>query len=523
MKLKDYLLIILLTIINPFISGYYFGVLDHHHKLPYINKILNSNLYLNDYYFSQPQSLYSFFNYLTVFIHKLTSLSIPWIYLVFYIITLWLLLFAVYRLTFTIYKKPAISLLATSLFLLPKWAAQIGYLTHQFYFVTRDLSLAISLIALNLILTNKLFSSAILIILAFIINPLIPIPLAIFWAFQFFKIKKPLIDKLTNNLSLNKFQLNSFWITALKQRGTYSFPHLWRWTGWGNLSLLLSLLLIPYKFLKSKLFDKFTPALKQFILICLSLFFLQLIIGIISIPFLIQFQLLRAINFVFILGLIAWSAWSYYLLSSKNPYIKLFTLISLITIYFWGIHLTVWHFLLIWLLPSFVLINKPTIKGFKKVSFLKPLIIILITFHAIFKLVYLNPQVNLPYYFHYENPLVDVSSYKNWLDIQVWAKQNTPIDSLFLIPPDLHGFRSFSQRSIVADAKDGGNVFYSKDFSRTWQQRMVDLNQFNSFNLSDFKELQLKYSFNYIVLKSKNNQFTHSPIYQNDSFSIYQL
>jgi len=509
MKLKDYLLITFLTLISPFIYGYYFGILDHDHKLPYINKLINPALYPNDYYFSQPQSTYSVFNYLVVFFQKLTNLSLPWLYLLLYLATLWLLLLAIYRLTYFIYKNKTISLLAVSFFFLPKWAAQIGYQTHQFYFVTRDLSLAFSLLVLTLILAQKKYLAGFWIIIAFIVNPLIPLPVAVFWLVHF--IKLPL------------FAFNSAWITSLKQRGTYSFPHLWRWTGWGNLVLFLSLLLIPFKFLKSKTFNQHTKTLKQFIFICLSLFLLQLFIGIMPLPVLVQFQFLRAINFIFILSLIAFASFIYKIINSQSRLISLLAITAALAVYFWNLHLTIWHFILIWSLPAAILLYPKKLKLIPAKLRLNSAILVLISLHAVYQLLVAKPQLDLPFYLRYQNPLVDVSDYSDWLAVQTWAKNHTPITAVLLTPPDRSGFRSFSQRSIVADAKDGGNIFYSQDFAEVWQQRINNLQSFDSFNLKGFQILKQKYPFDYLVLDNQHQLSELEPIYQNQSFAVYQL
>ena len=186
MKLKHYLIVSLFTGLSPLIYGYYFGVIDHHHYLPYLNKILNPSLYPTDYYFSQPHFSYSPFNYLIAKFSQITQLNLAWTHLILYFLSLWLLYYAVYRLSLTIYKKTIVSLTALTLFILPKWAAQIGYLTHHFYFVSRDLSLGLSLIALNFILTKNWLKSALLLAIASIINPSISLPVGLFWLLRLF-------------------------------------------------------------------------------------------------------------------------------------------------------------------------------------------------------------------------------------------------------------------------------------------------------------------------------------------------
>ncbi len=518
MKLKDYLLVSVLTAISPLIYGYYFNVLDHHHYLPYINKLLNPALYLNDYYFSQPHNLYSPFNYFIVFIKKLFNLNLPWTYFIIYFVSLWLLYFAIYYLTQTIYKKSAISALAVFLFLLPKWAAQIGYLTHHFYFVSRDLSLGLSLIALSLILKKKSLPSAILIALAALVNPSIPIPVAILWILFWLK-------NLTNKLPAF-LPINQPWLNTLKQRGTYSFPHLWKWTGWGNLALFLSLLASGYLALRQNIFGKYLRLINKFIFICFSLFIFHFIISVlIPIPQLIQLQLLRSLNYIFIISLIVFAATIFQLFASHNRIYKLTASIALLGVYFWADHLTIWHFLAIWTLPLVLLIKplKHKLKPQLASQTVFKLIFLISLFHLLFQLVMVKPSINLPFYFHYPSPLVNLDHFSSWLDIQIWAKNNTTEDKIFLTHPQQSGFRNFSQRSIVGDLKDGGLIFYSSDYARNWQGKMNDLQNFSQFNTNDFNNLKQKHSFDYIVV-AKNHQLVNIQlIYQNNNFSVYKI
>ena len=511
MKLKDYLLISLFTFISPLIYGYYFGILDHHHSLPYINKLLNPNLYLNDYYFSQPQPQYSIFNYLIVGLKKITQLSLPWTHFLLYLITLWLLLYSIYKLALVIYKNKNISLLSVSFFFLPKWAAQIGYLTHQFYFVTRDLSLAVSILALISILNRRILSPIFLLIFAFIVNPLIPIPVGIFFLIQLIKLKN------------HHYFLSFVWIDILKKRGTYSFPHLWLWTGWGNFILFLSLLAASFYYFKNKLFNNLTKPLFKFIAVCIFLFLFQTIIGLIPVPFLIQFQFLRAINFIFILSLISFSALIIKLLSSQRLLIKLLAVLAALAVYFWSFHLTIWHFLIIWSLFLVLIIYQKKLLLTSKRLFLTPLIIGLLLIQVFLKVIVNPPKINLPFYIHYSNPLVDLSDYQGWFDLQIWARDNTLVTATFLTPPQKSGFRTFSLRSIIVDTKDGGNIFYSSSYAGEWDQRIKDLADFNNFSEANFFRLKNKYAFDYLVVPEIFPVLDFNQVYRQKGFVVYQL
>jgi len=516
MKLKDYLLVTFFTLISFGLHGYYFNVFDHHHYLPYLNKILNPSLYPYDYYFTQPHYLYTPFNYALVYINKFFNLNLAWTHFIVYFISLWLLYLAIYFLTLTIYRRQSIASFAIALFILPKWATKIGYLTHHFYFVSRDLSLALSLLALSYLLLKKPKTSFIYLFLATLVNPLIPIPVAILFITQF-------INTLNlKNKSFALIPINPQWLAILRNRA-YSFPQLWAWTAWGNLTLFFSLLGISWLTLKAKLFGKHYELIKQFILICLSLFIFHFLISLaLPLPFLIQLQLLRSLNYIFYFCLISFAAANYYLLFSSSTLIKITSLISLTGVYLWSMHLTGWHFLAIWLLPLVILIKQPKI-NFKTKFNLIPFIILSLILHLSYNLIIIKPQINLPQYFHYPNPLIALPSSTDWLDIQTWAKNNTSVDTIFLTHPKLPGFRNFSERSIVCSDKDGGLVFYSETYAIRWQQCMTDLKNYSNFNTQEFQNLSQKYKFNYIVVNNSHQSLNFDLAYQNLKYLVYKI
>jgi glycine/D-amino acid oxidase-like deaminating enzyme len=65
----------------------------------------------------------------------------------------------------------------------------------------------------------------------------------------------------------------------------------------------------------------------------------------------------------------------------------------------------------------------------------------------------------------------------NWplKQAQLWARENTPKDALFLTYPDAFGFRVFSQRASVGEWLDGAGVLWSTEYAdywRDWVQRV---------------------------------------------------
>jgi len=57
-------------------------------------------------------------------------------------------------------------------------------------------------------------------------------------------------------------------------------------------------------------------------------------------------------------------------------------------------------------------------------------------------------------------------------DLARWARTETPDDALFLIPPDLVGFRALARRPVFGTVKDGGELQFDRDLALEWRRRM---------------------------------------------------
>jgi len=319
--------------------------------------------------------------------------------------------------------------------------------------------------------------------------------------------------------------MNQAWLQILRDRGTYSFPHLWRWTSWGNAGLFLSLLGTAWLVLKDKLFGQYNDSLKMFLKICAGLFIFNfLITAIVPVISLIQLQLVRTVNFVFIISLIAFAAAAYEVISYGHWIIKLVGLLAVTAVFFWGDHLTGWHFLAICSVPA-LLVFSPALTRFKtrRFSYLNLFLVFVLSVGLVIKLLIIKPQVFWPYYLHYPNVSISVADFPGWLAAQIWAKQNTPPEAIFLTPPDLHGWRSFSQRSIVGDLKDGAVIFYTWDYTKLWQEKIWSLKNYAQFREQDFLKIQQQYTFQYIIVTGSHPALNFPLVYQNRDFLIYKI
>ena len=114
----------------------------------------------------------------------------------------------------------------------------------------------------------------------------------------------------------------------------------------------------------------------------------------------------------------------------------------------------------------------------------------------------------------------------NWIKMQVWVKENTPKDALFITPPYHQSFRIFSERGMVGDWKDGTQQYFHTAYSYDWWERMQDLGgggrQFDNFNKDQILSVANKYGASYLVFpKSKKLDLTK--VYENQEFTVYKL
>ena len=113
----------------------------------------------------------------------------------------------------------------------------------------------------------------------------------------------------------------------------------------------------------------------------------------------------------------------------------------------------------------------------------------------------------------------------NWVKTQLWAKENTPLDAIFITPPYLQGFRVFSERGTVAEWKDGTQQYFDTEYSYEWWERTNDIGTmdkkfYNNLTLEQFLRFCKKYGASYIVFPAgKTLELPH--VYENKDYRIY--
>lgn len=124
----------------------------------------------------------------------------------------------------------------------------------------------------------------------------------------------------------------------------------------------------------------------------------------------------------------------------------------------------------------------------------------------------------------------------DWRAAQLWARENTALDSVFITPAYLEGFRIHSRRSVVMELKDGAPALYSVPFAFKWWQRVEDFGYkgggeggalgaemkrlYGNYSENDIKKLSDKYKASYFVAES-GSRYKFRELYRNGHFSVY--
>ena len=135
----------------------------------------------------------------------------------------------------------------------------------------------------------------------------------------------------------------------------------------------------------------------------------------------------------------------------------------------------------------------------------------------------------------------------DWYDVQLWARNNTPKDALFITPPHIYGFyetswRVFSERSTVALFSDLIDIIYSPEYLETWRPRFealapgaltqfrgdffenqaITARSFYNQSTADLQRIAHKYGAEYLVMERPNVR-DFPVVYENGRFILYAV
>lgn len=118
-----------------------------------------------------------------------------------------------------------------------------------------------------------------------------------------------------------------------------------------------------------------------------------------------------------------------------------------------------------------------------------------------------------------------------WVQAFEWIQSNTPRDAIFALDPlhmhiageDENGFRAIAQRSMLADAvKDSGAVSMFPPLAETWLAQVEAQNGWKTFQARDFHRLRAEYGVNWVVLQRPGAPDLDCP-YQNAAVLVCRV
>jgi len=120
-------------------------------------------------------------------------------------------------------------------------------------------------------------------------------------------------------------------------------------------------------------------------------------------------------------------------------------------------------------------------------------------------------------------------------DAQVWARDHTPREAAFLVPPEGCGFRVVSQRSSWGEWSDGNAMYFYPAFADTFLKRAAVLDQaplpqgtgiidslaeaYKEQSWDRIREVATENKLDYIV-QSSGAHYPAKPVYANATFAI---
>ena len=118
-----------------------------------------------------------------------------------------------------------------------------------------------------------------------------------------------------------------------------------------------------------------------------------------------------------------------------------------------------------------------------------------------------------------------------WVQAFEWIRTNTPRDAVFALDPvhmsipgeDENGFRAIAQRSMLADAvKDSGAVSMFPRMAEEWLNQVQAQTGWRTFQSRDFRRLQAEYGVNWVVLQQPGTVVLDCP-YQNAAVMVCRV
>ena len=475
-KIYQYIFFAIASLATILLMGYYFGTFDQAIHIPDLKKISDLSLYPNDKFLELRNYHYSFFWYFFITFYRLGILEIT-MFITHFLAT-FLTFLAIYNLAKTLFKNPIAPFLAVIAFIFPHLGFA-GFPIFEFSLLNRTFVLPFLLIAINLYLNKKtLYAFLILglmynlhvisvnfVLAMFIFDSLLRIKEVgaknfIKQFFTFLLFASPvLIWKFSNShvdvgldrslLYIINNSLLAHVFTLITTNPLINFTTLS-----GVATVIIFFLTMPTKKSNNDLI------VRNFIWASIIILIVQAVAGTwLPLTIIIQSQIIRVGLFINIFAYLYFAGYISELFYSEK--IKTNKIILLIFALFFSIS------------PLIALVALFIYKKIDKDNLIKIIkcLIIFIFLLTLFIFKSMNvwrPGINIW-------PIKD-----DGYDVQIWAKNNTPKDTVFITPPALWWFydlewRVVSERSSVSTLSELLEGAFLPSYIDYWRPRFEDV------------------------------------------------
>ncbi len=536
--------LLVLTLLFPFIFKYQYLITNQFTQIPIINSILDPNYLTNDWYVSLsrsfgPRTIFAY--YMSVFARFAT---LPGAFFINYLLYIFCIIWSTYNLAQMLFQNKLISFMTTIFVLFGTTYGIGGNILITRDFSAPQLPLALIITALILLLQEKIFLSLLLIIFATYLHPLIGWEggsLILFgWSIYdlFLKNQKgqfiPVL-KIWGWFALSTLALSLAYfselsttpvgisqqilinILAFSRNPHHNIASTWRLMDFVRFLIFLATAL----FISYKIYPSSNQAAR-------NLFKLLFIIS----------GIILVLN---LLGFVFTEIWPIYQVVVAQLFRNNLFLFFTAAVIFYGGTLTLVkkRQLPTIFLTAIFLFNQPLFSLTGKADLLAFIVFLVAGLLYVYKKYFLVIVLLLLAFYltNYHIPFrydSDVDQSASFIQLINWVKTNTPEKAVFIIPPEMEDFRLMSQRAVVADWK---GFPFQKVGMWQWYQRMCDLGNIKNckdgliqrnevvigyltLTPTDILRLAEKYQASYLI--SSLYYPSLKLVYQNDYF-LYEI
>jgi len=516
--------------------GYHFGTFDQSIHIPFLKKMADPSLYPNDRFFDLRFSHFSYFWFLFIPFYRIGFLEIS-MFITHFIVT-YLTLYGVWRLTKTLFNTPLTSFLSVVVFIFPHIGFNLLALI-EFSLLNRTFVLPFLLFAIDSYLNRQYLKTYILLGIFYNFHVIsVNFVLAMLFLDSLLRFrevgwKRIIANHLTcvifalpvlvwkARVSPIDFSIHKEWFSLI-DKGLlhhlfieFSTDSKFLLVFIGGIGTLL-MFYISFYFLRRTKLDRI---INNFIIAGILILIANMIVSRwMPITIIVESQIARVSVFILLFGYLYFI---HFLITKKQSLPIIFiTIISgspIIPPLIWYIYYRL-----------------------KSIQVLKLVSILAFVSTAAFLIYAAKLGMWYPGIYIFAKKDADY-------DVQMWARNNTPKDTLFITPPtpwlfyDLE-WRVISERSTITHLGELAEAAFSPEYISYWKPRFESLAPhaiekfrgdvfenknivkiaFNNLSTEDFMHIARKYGASYLVVE-KSYSYNFPQLYQNTAYKVYSL